>query len=115
MENRYLIQVCRDKLTDYIMKALICPDNLMGEECHIDTQSTYKDILILTQNSIINDLDNSEEILIEIVLTPNEVKNILYTTDSEDIFYTSKPLPISRIKKIYASLFIKNTLNNKEI
>ena len=100
MQERYLVQVCRDKLTDYIMKAIIAPDSLMGEECHIDTQSKYKDVVLLS-DSVIGNLDEYEEVLIELNLTADEIKNELIPTDVAGISYTQIPLPISRIKKIY--------------
>lgn len=100
MENRYFLQVCRDKLTDYIMKAIICPDNLMGDECHIDTQSTYKDILLFS-NGIINTLDKFEEVLVEIILTEEEISTKLKPLGVDGIYSTYMPFPISRIKKIY--------------
>jgi len=100
MAIRYFLQVCRDKLTDYIMKAIICPDDSMGDECHIDTQSIYPNILLLS-NSIIKDLEHYEEVLLEVILTKDELKNELKNSNIDGVFYIEKPLPISRIKKIY--------------
>jgi len=100
MQDRYLLQVCRDKLTDYVMKALICPDALMGEECHIDTQSKHQNVLLLS-NGIVKDLDYYEEILVELILTKEEIDVELKRTNSSNIFFFAKPLPISRISKIY--------------
>lgn len=100
MQEKYFLQVCRDKLTDYIMKAIICPDDFMGEECHIDTQSSYTNVLLLS-NSIIKNLEHFEEVLLEIILTENELKDELKQSDVKGVFYFQKPLPISRIKKIY--------------
>ena len=100
MQEKYFLQVCRDKLTDYIMKAIICPDDFMGEECHIDTQSSYTNVLLLS-NSIVKNLEHFEEVLLEIILTENELKDELKQSDIKGVFYFQKPLPISRIKKIY--------------
>jgi len=95
--SRYFLQIHRIKLQDYIKRALIAPDNYMGSETEIDLQSKNKDYLILSQGSMQN-LDETQ-VLIEIILTEDEKQRLIL---QDDIYFFDTPLPISRIKKIYA-------------
>jgi len=97
--NNLLIQVHKSKFRDYISKGLICPDKFLGEEIEEDTQSKFKDFLLLS-TGYIDKLDN-EQLLLEIILTDDE-KNKLNKINS-NIYLLDKPLPITRVKIIYVS------------
>lgn len=95
--QRYILQINRIKLQDYVKYALIAPDKYLGDEIERDIQSKNQDFLVLS-NGYINEL-NEQQILIELILTDEEKDN-LYNANS--IWYLDKPLPITRIKRIYA-------------
>ena len=97
--NNLLIQVHKSKFRDYISKGLICPDNFLGEEIESDTQSKFKDFLLLSTGYF--DELNEEQLLLEIILT-NDEKEKLTKIDS-NIYLLDKPLPITRVKTIYVS------------
>jgi hypothetical protein len=95
-EKKYLLQIHRIKLIDYINCGLVLPDVYLGEETEKDVQSKNKNFLILS-DGYIKELDEYQ-ILLELILTDDE-KVKLYNVN--DIHYFDKPLPITRIKKIY--------------
>ncbi len=98
-DNNLLIQVYKSKFRDYIGKGLICSDNFLGEEIESDTQSKFKDFLLLSTGYF--DELNEEQLLLEIILT-NDEKEKLTEIDS-NIYLLDKPLPITRVKTIYVS------------
>jgi len=108
-KDRYFLQVHRIKLQDYIKRALIAPDNYMGNEIETDLQSKNKNHLILSLGYMQN-LDETQ-VLIEIILTEDEKLKLI---QQDNIFFFNTPLPISRIKKIYAQdkKTIKHISNN---
>ncbi|MFK5976020.1 MAG: hypothetical protein QM493_05895 [Sulfurovum sp.] len=99
MESKYLIQIHKSKLEDYIAKAIIAPDIYFENEIEIDTQSQMSDILLLS-NGYINPL-TPNQILIKVMLTLDETNSLTEVTPH--IFILDTPLPITRIKQIYTS------------
>lgn len=94
--ERYLLQIHRIKLIDYINCGLVLPDVYLGEDIQNDVQSKNKNFLVIS-DGYIKELDEYQ-ILLELILTDNE-KDKLHNVN--DIHYFDKPLPITRIKKIY--------------
>ena len=93
---KFLLQIHRIKLQDYIQCGLIVADKYLGDEIEKDIQSINPDYLVLS-NGYIDDLDEYQ-ILLELILTADE-KEKLQKVD--DIYYMGFPLPLTRIKKIY--------------
>ena len=94
--NRFLLQVNRIKLSDYIACGLIIPDKYFGDEIEHDTQSKNPNLLAFS-NGYIDTLDE-QQILIEIVLTDSEKEHLKRIGD---VYYYDMPLPLTRIKTIY--------------
>lgn len=97
MFERYLLQTHRIKLQDYVQCGLVAPDIYLGDEIEKDIQSNTPNFLILSKGYI-EELDEFQ-ILIELILTEDE-KASLYIC--KDVCYFAGPLPITRIKKVYA-------------
>jgi len=97
--NNLLIQVHKSKFRDYISKGLICPDKFFGEEIEEDTQSKFKDFLLLSTGYI--DTLDDEQLLLEIILTDSEKNELKEIKNS--IYLLDRPLPITRVKTIYVS------------
>lgn len=93
---RYLLQINRIKLKNYINHALILPDTYLNDECEKDIQSKNKDFLVFSSGNI-RELDESQ-ILIDVILTDSEKEKL---HQFGEVYYADFPLPISRIKKIY--------------
>lgn len=94
--EKYLLQIHRIKLIDYINCGLVLPDVYLGEDIEKDVQSKNKNFLVLS-DGYIKELDEYQ-ILLELILTDDE-KDKLHNVN--DIYYFDKPLAITRIKKIY--------------
>ena len=97
MFERYLLQTHRIKLQDYVQCGLVAPDIYLGDEIEKDIQSNTPNCLILS-DGYIEELDESQ-ILIELILTEDEKASLHLC---EDVCYFTSPLPITRIKKVYA-------------
>ena len=97
--NNLLIQVHKSKFRDYISKGLICSDKFLGEEIESDTQSKFKDFLLLS-TGYLDELDE-EQLLLEIILTNDEKENLKKV--NSNVYLLDRPLPITRVKTIYAS------------
>lgn len=93
---KFLLQIHRIKLQDYIQGALIAPDRYLGDEIEKDIQSINPDYLVLS-NGYIDELDEYQ-ILLELILTDTEKKKL---QKIDDIYYMDFPVPLTRIKKIY--------------
>lgn len=98
MENKFLLQINRIKLQDYVQHGIIAPDKYLGDELQKDIQSRNSDFLVMS-SGYFEEL-SVQEILLELILTPDEINNKLHIID--DCKFFSIPLPITRIKKIYA-------------
>lgn len=94
--KRYLLQINRIKLQDYIQCGLILPDNYLDENKETDIQSKNPNFLIIA-NGYFKEL-NEYQILLELILTQEEIEKL---HKIEDVYYFDSPLPITRIKKVY--------------
>lgn len=94
--EKYLLQINRIKLIDYIEQGLITPDRYLSDECEKDIQSKNNNFLVLSDGYL--QILNEEQILIELALTSDEIQELHI---ENDICYLHIPLPISRIRKIY--------------
>ncbi len=97
MESKYLIQIHKSKLEDYISKAIIAPDRYFDNEIEIDIQSLHPNTLILSDGHI--DTLSPNQILLSLTLTTQEIQSLVEI--SQDIFVLDTPLPITRIIQIY--------------
>lgn len=95
--ERYLLQIHRIKLQDYVQCGLVAPDIYLGDEIEKDIQSNTPNFLIFS-DGYIEELDESQ-ILIELILTEDEKASLHLC---KDVCYFAGPLPITRIKKVYA-------------
>jgi hypothetical protein len=93
---KFLLQIHRIKLQDYIQGALITPDRYLGDEIEKDIQSLNPDYLVLS-DGYIDELDEYQ-ILLELILTDTEKEKL---EKVDNIYYMDFPLPLTRIKKIY--------------
>lgn len=113
--EKYLLQINRIKLQDYIQCGLIAPDKYLHDEREKDIQSKNSDVLVVS-NGYISEL-NEDQILIELILKKDEKLKII---QNENICYFDFPLPITRIKKVYtqskdiSSWIIKNIKNSEK-
>ena len=95
--DRYLLQAHRSKLGDYLQCGLICPDIYLGAEIEGDIQSRSPHFLVFS-NGYIDALDENQ-IFIEVIFTDEEKASLHFC---KDVCYFASPLPITRIKKVYA-------------
>lgn len=93
---RFLLQIHRIKLQDYIQGALIAPDKYLSDEIEKDIQSKNKDFLVLS-DAYVDELDEYQ-VLLELILTDEEKEKLIKI---DDVYYMNFPLPLTRIKKIY--------------
>jgi hypothetical protein len=93
---RFLLQIHRIKLQDYIQSALIASDKYLGDEIEKDIQSKNPNFLVLS-DGYFKELDEYQ-ILLELILTDEEKEKLIKV---DDVYYIDVPLPITRIKKIY--------------
>ncbi len=100
--DTYLLQINSIKLQDYVNIGLIAPDKYLKEEREIDIQSKNINFLVVSEGYF-EDLDTNQ-ILLELIFTEKE-KQFHHSGDG---YFFDIPLPISRIKKIYAK--DKNTI-----
>jgi len=95
--KRYLLQIHRIKLQDYIQCALIAPDSYFTDEIEKDIQSKNPNFLVVS-DGYLQELDE-HQILVELILTHEEISKLHRV---REVFYFDFPLPITRIKKVYA-------------
>lgn len=93
----YLLQINRIKLQDYIQRGLIVPDKYLDENKEIDIQSKNPNFLVVC-DGYIKQLDEYQ-ILLELIFTDDEKQKF---HKIGEICYFDFPLPITRIKKVYA-------------
>src|SRR5574344_23950 len=93
---KFLLQIHRIKLQDYIQGALIAADKYLGDEIEKDIQSKNPNFLVLS-DGYFDELDE-HQILLELILTDTEKEKL---EKVDDIYYMDFPLPLTRIKKIY--------------
>jgi len=96
ISKKYLLQIHRIKLQDYIKCGLIVPDKYLDENKEKDIQSKNPNFLVVSDGYIKN-LDEYQ-ILLELILTDKEKQDFKII---DDVCYFDFPLPITRIKKVY--------------
>ena len=96
ISKKYLLQLHRIKLQDYIKCGLIVSDKYLDENKERDTQSKNPNFLVVS-DGYIKKLDEYQ-ILLELIITDDEKEKLLKV---DDIYYFDFPLPITRIKKVY--------------
>jgi hypothetical protein len=106
ISKRYLLQIHRIKLQDYIKCGLIVPDKYLDENKEKDIQSKNRNFLVVSDGYI--KILDEYQILLELIITDDE-KEKLHKVD--DTYYFDFPLPITRIKKVY----VKNQEIKKHI
>lgn len=94
--QKYLLQINRIKLQNYLQQGLIAPDIYLDEEREFDVQSKNPHFLLLSEGYI-EKLDE-QTILIELILTQDEIERLICVNE---VFYFDMPLPITRIKKVF--------------
>jgi predicted nucleic acid-binding Zn-ribbon protein len=92
--NIYYLSIQTVSLVDYFAQALILPARFYKNRPS-DIQSRKDDYIVLSKNKFLNEANCS----INLILTDEEVSNFLQKEES--IFLYEKPIPISRIQKIY--------------
>lgn len=109
--DRYLLQINRIKLQDYIQCGLIAPDKYLGDEIENDVQSKNPNLLLVSDGFVEN--LSEHQILVELILTDDEKTKL---TLCGEVYYFDFLLPVTRIKKIYVQNknIIKHILVNLE-
>jgi len=109
--DRFLLQINRIKLFDYVACGLIAPDKYLGDKIEHDIQSKNPNLLAFSSGC----LDNFDEqqILIEVIFTKPEKERLQHVGN---MYYYDMPLPLTHIKKIYIqdNKVKKHILNNLE-
>lgn len=95
MKLSYFLHLNTVNLNQYYSRGLIVPSAFI-ENWIDDEQSLFKNSLLLCASALLKETSCS----LEVVLTDNEEKEYLDKV-SEGFYLYSKPLPISRIKKVY--------------
>lgn len=96
ISKKYLLQIHRIKLQDYIKCGLIVSDKYLDGNKEKDTQTKNPNFLVVS-DGYIKTLDEYQ-ILLELIIADDE-KEKLHNVDG--IYYFDFPLPITRIKKVY--------------
>ena len=94
----FLLQISTENIFGYFNRGILMPDKYMGNRTRRDIQSEYKNYLVFTKNKYIK--TKEKQFLLEVVLSKDEMSSLI-KTNNEDVFLYSKPLPISRVFKIY--------------
>lgn len=97
MQNKYLLQINRIKLQDYVQHGIIAPDKYLGDELQKDIQSRNSNLLVFS-NGYFEKIDESQ-IFLELILTQDDIHKLYIIGDCS---FLNTPLPITRIKTIYA-------------
>jgi len=95
MYNTYYLHIDSANLGYYFDYACIYPYNYY-DKVTPDFQKVQKDMLILSSKKWNHICDCS----IEVIVTQTELQNLIMT-DFIDVYFYSKPIPVSRIKNIY--------------
>ena len=100
--NCFLIQINYANIYPYFDRGLLLASKyfLKDEKTEFDLQSKFPDFLVLTKNIVVESKKN--QLFIDIILTEDEVKNLISST-TPGIFFYDKPIPVSRVKTIYYS------------
>jgi len=114
--DTYFFQIASGNIIRYFNYGMLLPVKYIGQKNRIteDIQTRYEDYLVLTKKICIDKRDN--QLFIEIVLSTDEIKNIV-KTKIKNVFLYKKPVPVSRITRIcyYNLKDIKNAQENIKI
>ena len=92
------LQIHRRNIFQYFITGLISPTRYENNRPQLDIQSTFKNCLQLS-NGLLDEL-KEDDILIDLSITEAESKHLkIYSA----IALLSKPIPISRVNKIYVT------------
>jgi len=107
--DTYLFQISTANIIRYFNYGILLPVKYIGEEnrTEVDIQNRYPDFLVLTKHKYIDSKDR--QYLIEVVLSEDEVKDLI-KTNNKNVFLYSKPIPISRVINIFYNE--KNDIND---
>ena len=105
-ENIYYLSIQSTSLAHYFGKALILPSRFYKKRPS-DIQNINSDYLVLSKKKFLNDSNCSIELILE-----NKEVNYLTELEDNNTFLYSKPIAISRVKKVY---FIDKTQKLKTI
>jgi hypothetical protein len=94
--NKYYLPIQSICLPSYYTHAGIFPSKYLPNRDE-DIQSDYRDFLLLSSKIGTSNTNCA----IELILTEEENKNLIPSSESTDFFFYNKPLPISRVKAIY--------------
>jgi len=96
MENKYYLHINSVNLAHYFGCACIKPSKYFESRSE-DFQSSFPDYLLLSNAKRSANSDCS----IELVLTKEEVNNLISAKSNDDFFFSAVPLPISRVSSVY--------------
>lgn len=96
MENKFYLHINSVNLAHYFGCACIKPSKYFASRSE-DIQSSFSDYLLLSTAMRSTNSDCS----IELILTKDEVNNLLSAISSDEFFFTPVPLPISRVSSVY--------------
>lgn len=96
MENKFYLHINSVNLPHYFGCACIKPSKYFTSRSE-DFQSSFSDYLLLSNAKLSNNSDCS----IELVLTKDEVNNLISAESNDDFFFSPAPLPISRVSSVY--------------
>jgi len=92
----YYLPVQSVRLSQYLGSAIIAPARYSAQTN--DDQSIYPDYLLLSKEC---GTSNNSNCCLEVVLSESENETIIELKSPGDLFLYNKPLPISRISKVY--------------
>ena len=94
----FLFQISTENILGYFNRGILKPVKYLNNRTLNDIQTKYENYLVVTKNKYIK--TKEKQFLLEIVLSKDEIASLI-KTDNPDVFLYSKPLPISRVFKIY--------------
>jgi hypothetical protein len=96
MENKFNLHINSINLAHYYGCACIKPSKYFAARTE-DLQSSFPDFLLLSNAKSSNQSDCS----VEIILTNEEVNNLISIKSNDAFFFYPVPLPISRVSSVY--------------
>lgn len=96
MENKFYLHINSVNLAHYFGCACIKPSKYFASRLE-DFQSSFSDYLLLSSAKRSVNSDCS----IELILTKDEVNNLIAAKSNDDFFFSAVPLPISRVSSVY--------------
>jgi hypothetical protein len=96
MENKFYLHINSVNLAHYFGCACFKPSKYFASRSE-DFQSSYSDYLVLSNAKRLTKQDCS----IELILTKDEIDNLLSVKSNLNFFFCAVPLPISRVSSVY--------------